>query len=243
MSEKRDRIGVYVCHCGGNISDVVDVKKVVEAVKDKEGVAIARDYVFMCSDPGQKLIEDDIKNLGLNGIVVASCSPHLHEKTFRAAATRAGLNPYLYEQVNIREHVSWVHKHEPEKATEKAIKLVEAGIAKVRLARELTEIRVDMQPRVLVIGAGLAGMRAAVDLARMGIEVYLVERQPFVGGWIAKGYNTYPEGKPGSEVIEELIEEVEGNDRIKLFTNAEVVAVTGAMGNFHATISVKRDML
>ncbi len=236
---ERDRIGVYVCHCGGNISDVVDVKKVVEAVKDMPGVAVAREYVFMCSDPGQKLIEDDIKNYNLNGIVVASCSPHLHEKTFRAAALRAGLNPYLYEQVNIREHVSWVHKHEPEEATEKAIKLVKAGIAKVRLARELSEIRVEMPPRVLVIGAGLAGMRAAVDLARMGIEVYLVEKQPFIGGWIAKGYNAYPEGKPGSEVIKELIDEVRKNDRIRLFTNAEVVSIAGNMGSFHAVISVK----
>lgn len=235
----RGKIGVYVCHCGGNISDVVDVKKVVDAVKDVEGVVVARDYILMCSDPGQKLIEEDIKKYGLDGIVVASCSPHLHEKTFRSVATRAGLNPYLYEQVNIREHVSWVHKHEPEKATEKAIKLVEAGIAKVRLARELSEIRVDMPPKVLVVGAGLAGMRVAVDLAKMGVEVYLVEKEPFVGGWIARGYNAYPEGKPGSDVIRELIEEIEKNEKIKLFTNAEVTSVTGSMGNFHVLISVK----
>lgn len=235
----RDRIGVYVCHCGGNISDVVNVKKVVDAIKNVEDVAVVRDYVFMCSDPGQKLIEDDIRNYGLNGVVVASCSPHLHERTFRAAAIRAGLNPYLYEQVNIREHVSWVHKHEPEKATEKAIKLVEAGIAKVRIARELSEIQIQMTSKVLVVGAGLAGMRAAVDLAKMGIDVYLVEKQPFVGGWIAKGYRAYPEGKPGSEVLTELIKEVENSEKIKLFTNAEVVSITGNMGNFHAVIKVK----
>ncbi len=235
----RDRIGVYVCHCGGNISDVVDVEKVVKAVKDLPGVAVARSYVFMCSDPGQKLIEEDIKKYGLNGIVVASCSPHLHERTFRAVVARAGLNPYVFEHVNIREHVSWVHRHEAEKATEKAIKLVKAGVAKVRLARELSEIRVEMAPRVLIVGAGLAGMRAAVDLARMGIDVYLVEKRPFVGGWIAKGHDAYPSGKPGSEVIGELIEELERNDKIRLLTNAEVVSVTGSMGSFRVRIRIK----
>ncbi|WP_202318497.1 CoB--CoM heterodisulfide reductase iron-sulfur subunit A family protein [Archaeoglobus neptunius] len=234
----RDRIGVYICHCGGNISDVVDVERVAEAVGKIPEVVVARTYVFMCSDPGQKLIEEDIRKYDLNGIVVASCSPHLHEKTFRSAVSRGGMNPYVYEQVNIREHVSWVHKHSPEEATEKAIRLVKAGVAKVSLARELSEIRLDVKPTALVIGAGLAGMRAAVDLAKMGVDVHLVEKEHFVGGWIAKGYKAYPEGKPGSEVIRELIEEMKSG-KIRLLTGAEVLSVTGSVGNFQVRIKVR----
>ncbi len=234
-----EKIGVYICHCGGNISDVVDVQRVVEAVKDLPNIAVARDYVFMCSDSGQKLIEEDVKNLKLDGVVVASCSPHLHEKTFRAAVERAGLNPYLFEQVNIREQVAWSHKHEKDAATEKAIRVVRAGVAKVSLAKELEAIRIEMKPKVLVVGAGLAGIRAAIDLSRAGVNVYLVEKEPFIGGWIAKGYNAYPEGKPGLEIIDELIEEIERGENIKLYTNAEVKSVEGSIGDFRVTINVK----
>jgi len=194
-----DRIGVYVCHCGGNISDVVDVYRVVDAVKDEPNVVIAREMMFTCSDPGQKQIEDDIKEFDLNGVVVASCSPHLHETTFRRAAARAGLNPYLLEHVNIREHVSWAHKHDKEGATEKAIKIVKSGIAKVREARALETIKVEMPPKVLIVGAGIAGIRATLDLSKLGIHVYLVEKSPFVGGRVAQSYNAYPSEKFGME--------------------------------------------
>ena len=234
-----DRIGVYVCHCGGNISDVVDVYKVVEEVKKMSEVAIAREYLFMCSDPGQKLIEDDIKNYNLNGVVVASCSPHLHELTFRGAVQRGGLNPYLFEQINIREHSSWVHKHEPEAATEKAIRLVKSGVAKVSLARELSTIKVEMAPKVLVVGAGIAGIRAALDLAKADVEVYLIEKQPFIGGRVAQGYGAYPSGRIGSEIIKELIEELKKEEaKIKLFTNAEIKSLGGTIGKFHAVVQI-----
>ncbi|MCD6492243.1 MAG: CoB--CoM heterodisulfide reductase iron-sulfur subunit A family protein [Archaeoglobaceae archaeon] len=231
-----DRIGVYVCHCGGNISDVVDVYKVVDAVKDEPNVVIAREMMFTCSDPGQKQIEDDIKEFNLNGVVVASCSPHLHETTFRRAAARAGLNPYLLEHVNIREHVSWAHKHDKEGATEKAIKIVKSGIAKVREARALETIKVEMPPKVLIVGAGIAGIRAALDLSKLGIHVYLVEKSPFVGGRVAQSYNAYPSGKFGMELIEELINEVKQQKNITLITNAEVTSIKGVIGNFSVEI-------
>ena len=234
-----DRIGVYVCHCGGNISDVIDVYKVVEEVKKMPEVAVAREYLFMCSDPGQKLIEEDIKNYNLNGVVVASCSPHLHELTFRGAVQRGGLNPYLFEQINIREHSSWVHKHEPEAATEKAIRLVRSGVAKVSLARELSTIKVEMQPKVLIVGAGIAGIRAALDLAKADVEVYLVEKQPFIGGRVAQGYGAYPSGRIGSEIIKELIKELKKEEsKIRLFTNAEIKSLGGTIGKFHAVLQL-----
>ncbi len=234
-----DKIGVYVCHCGGNISDVVDVYKVVKAVQNFPNVAVAREFMFMCSDQGQQMIEEDIKQLGLNGVVVASCSPHLHEATFRKAVARAGLNPFLFEHINIREHSAWAHKHDPEGATEKAIRLVRSGIAKVSKAKALESIRVDMPPQILIIGAGIAGIRSALDLAKLGIEVHLVEQQPFVGGRVAQGYGAYPSGRLGSELIDELVEELKKEkSNIHLYTNAEVVSIEGFIGNFEVEIQL-----
>ncbi|RLI88464.1 MAG: CoB--CoM heterodisulfide reductase iron-sulfur subunit A family protein, partial [Archaeoglobales archaeon] len=236
--KERERIGVYVCHCGGNISDYVDVKKVVEAVKDLPNVAIARDFVFMCSEAGQELIKEDIKNFNLDGVVVASCSPHLHEKTFRDAAKAAGLNPYLLEHVCIREHSSWVHSDQPEAATQKAIWIVKAAIAKVSLARELEPIRLDMKPEAIVVGGGIAGMRCAIDLARAGVTVHLIEKSPFLGGRVPQIYKLYPSGKTGIEIVKELIEEIKRSPNIKVYTNAEIVAAEGALGEFKVTIKV-----
>lgn len=235
----RERIGVYVCHCGGNISDYVDVKKVVEAVKDLPNVAIARDFIFMCSDAGQDLIKEDIKNLNLDGIVVASCSPHLHEKTFRDAAASAGLNPYVVEHVCIREHCSWVHSDNPEAATQKAIWIVKSAIAKVSLADEMKPIRLNMKPEAIVVGGGIAGMRCAIDMAKAGITVHLIEKRPFLGGRAAQIYKLYPSGKTGYELIKELIDEIKRYDNIKIYTNSEILEVEGSLGDFKVKIRVK----
>ena len=236
--KERTKIGVYICHCGGNISDYVDVKKVVEGVKDLPNVAVARDFVFMCSEAGQNLIKEDIKNLGLDGVVVASCSPHLHEKTFRNAAKEAGLNPYLVEHVCIREHSSWVHSDNPEAATRKAIWIVKAAIAKVSLARELESIRLDMKPEAVVVGGGIAGMRCAIDLARAGITVHLIEKSPFLGGRAAQICKMYPSGISGIDLVKEFVEEVKRNPNIKVYTNAEIVSAEGAIGEFKVKVKV-----
>jgi heterodisulfide reductase subunit A len=235
---ERTKIGVYVCHCGGNISDYVDVEKVVDAVKDLPNVAVARHFVFMCSEAGQQLIKDDIKNLGLDGVVVASCSPHLHEKTFRDAAKSAGLNPYLLEHVCIREHSSWVHSDNKEGATRKATWIVKSAIAKVSLARELYPVRLDVEKEAIVIGGGIAGMRCAIDLARAGSTVHLVESSPFLGGRTPQIYKLYPSGKSGYEIVKELIDELKKYPNIKIYTNAEVVSAGGAIGDFRVTIKV-----
>ncbi len=234
----RERIGVYVCHCGGNISDYVDVKKVVEAVKDLPNVAVARDFIFMCSDAGQDLIKEDIKNYNLDGVVVASCSPHLHEKTFRDAAAAAGLNPYLVEHVCIREHSSWVHSDNPDAATQKAIWIVKSAIAKVSLAVELNPIKLDMKPEAIVIGGGIAGLRCAVDLAKAGITVHLIEKKPFLGGRAAQIFKLYPSGKTGYEIVNELIDELKKFDNIHVYTNAEIIEAGGALGDFKVKVKV-----
>ncbi len=239
MKSKRTKIGVYVCHCGGNISDYVDVKKVVEAVKDLPNVAVARDFVFMCSDAGQDLIKEDIKNYNLDGVVVASCSPHLHEKTFRDAASLAGLNPYLVEHVCIREHSSWVHSDNPEAATQKAIWIVKSAIAKVSMAEELQPIRLDMKPEVIIVGGGIAGMRCAIDLAKVGITVHLIEKGPFLGGRASQIFKVYPSNKTGYELIKELVEEIKKYPNIKVYTNAEILEAGGALGDFKVKISIK----
>jgi len=179
MTEEK-RIGVYICHCGGNISDYVDVQKVRDAIKNEPGVVVAKDVMFACSDSAQEEMVEDIKNLNLNALVVASCSPKLHLLTFRGVAQRAGLNPYQYVQVNIREQCSWAHSDNPQGATEKAIRLVRAGIAKARNTVPLKPIMVKAVPKVLVVGGGLTGLRAALTLSNMGIHVYLVEKSPIL---------------------------------------------------------------
>ena len=233
------RIGVYICWCGGNISDVVDVKKVVEVVKDEPGVVVARDFMFMCSDAGQKMIEDDIKKYNLDAVVVASCSPKLHEITFRNVLVRAGKNPYMYYHANIREHVSWAHSDNPAEATRKAIRHVRAAIAYVRHAQPLEKIRVSCEPAALVIGGGIAGLRAALDLSRMGVNVFIVEKQPYLGGRVAQLSKIYPYGRKGYEVVSKLINEIKSRDNIVVYTNAEIEEVKGFIGNFEVTIRVK----
>jgi len=186
------RIGVYVCHCGSNIAGVIDPKVVAEYAATLPGVVLAKDNLYMCSDPGQKLIQQDIKEHNLNRIVVAACSPRLHEPTFRACVAKAGLNPFLFEMANIREQDTWVHSHEPDVALEKAKDLVASAVAKAHFLTPLKMIEVPVTKRALVIGGGIAGINAALDLAEMGIETYLVEKEPSIGGRMAQLNKTFP---------------------------------------------------
>jgi heterodisulfide reductase subunit A len=235
VSENR-RIGVYVCHCGGNISDYVDVERVLEAVRDEPGVEIARTAMFTCSDATQQEIVADIHEQELDGMVVASCSPSLHTATFREVARRAGLNPYEYTQVNIREQCSWAHTDDNEGATAKAIELVRAGIAHARLSEPLEPIEVETVPKALVVGGGIAGLRAALGLAEVGIEVFLVEREPELGGWVGRLGAIYPRGRDGGELIETLGRAVRACSDITVFTSSELVEKSGSFGNYKVAI-------
>ncbi len=185
------KIGVYICHCGANIAGTVDVGRVVEYARGLPAVAVARDYKFMCSDPGQDIIKSDIKEKGLSRIVVASCSPRLHETTFRRAVAAAGLNPYLFEMANIREQCAWVHT-DKEAATEKAKALVNAAVRRVFLQEPLETKKVNVNPATLIVGAGIAGIQAALEIADSGHKVYLVEREPSIGGNMARLDKTFP---------------------------------------------------
>jgi heterodisulfide reductase subunit A len=185
------KIGVYICHCGTNIAATVDVEGVVEYAKGLPGVAIARDNKYTCSDPGQKVIQEDIRELGLNRVVVASCTPRMHEPTFRRAVEEVGLNPYFFEMANIREQCSWVHDDRGE-ATRKARELVAAAVYRVALHEPLYPRRVAIAPAALVMGGGIAGIQAALDIADAGYQVYLVEREPTIGGKMAQLDKTFP---------------------------------------------------
>ena len=192
IPEKEIRTGVYICQCGLNIAGAVDCEAVAEWAKGLEGVTVSRDYSYMCSDPGQQLVKQDIGEYGLNRIVVASCSPRLHEPTFRQMCVEAGLNPYLFEMANIREQCSWVHPHQKEDATEKAKDLVKMAVSRARLLKPLEEQKVPVTKKSLVIGGGVAGIQAALDLADNGFKVYMVEKKPSVGGVMAQIDKTYP---------------------------------------------------
>lgn len=185
------RIGVYVCHCGTNIAPHVDVKEVADFAAQLPGVVMARDYDYMCSDPGQDLIKEDIKELGLTRVVVASCSPLMHEVTFRRACQGAGLNPFFFQMANIREQVSWVTE-ESEKATERAKHAVIAAIYRVANHEPLSVREVPVKPIALVVGGGIAGIEAALRIAESGKKVYLVEREPSIGGYMAQLFKTFP---------------------------------------------------
>ena len=238
MAQER-RIGVFVCYCGGNISDYVDVEKVRDGVAGEPGVVVARTHMFTCSDAAQLEMIDDIESLELDGLVVASCAPSLHMHTFRGMAERAGLNPYQYVHVNLREQCSWAHTDDKNGATEKAIHLVRAGIAKVALTHALEPLRVETKPRVLVIGAGVAGMRASLSLADMGLAVYLIDKEEKIGGWALEAGRMGPEGQLGPDVIAGLSQRIQANDRIVVYTQAELVEKAGSIGDFNVIIKVK----
>jgi len=229
------RVGVYICHCGGNISDHVDVEKVAEAVKNIPGVVVSHTDMFMCSDPGQELIQEDINSGNINRVVVASCAPSLHETTFRGAISRAEMNPYLYEHANIREQDSWVHHGDP--ATTKAITLVAAAISKARGLKPLEPIKVDAANHTTVVGGGIAGLRTAVDLAKSGIKVALIEKSPFLGGNASQLDRVFPTGEKAADLIEYLTSAVTKDPNITVFTCAELTGFEGYIGNFNIKIN------
>lgn len=233
----QEKVGVYICHCGGNISDHVDVQQLAEEARKLPGVVAAHTNMFMCSDTGQELIQEDIKKGRVNRVVVASCAPSLHETTFRGAIKRAGLNPYLYDHANIREQVSWVH-HGP-KATQKAGHLVAAAVAKANHLKPLDPIRVEARNHAVVVGGGIAGLRASLDLSRRGIEVALIEKTPFLGGRAAGLDTLVPTGEKAAEVIRQLVEEVLREKHIALYTCTEIVRAEGYVGNFQLTLKRK----
>lgn len=230
------KIGVYTCYCGGNISDVVDCEKVAGAMRRLPNVIVSRTDMSMCSDAGQAMIEEDIKELGVNRVVIGACAPSLHEQTFRGAVARAGLNPYLYHHVGIREQDSWVHTGDPDGATEKAMHLMAAGIAKARLLKPLESIRLDAEQHALVIGGGVAGLRSAWDIARRGLKVTLIETSPFLGGRMAQLETMFPTGEMAREALHPLIEKVLTHPNVTVHTQAEVIGVQGYVGDFQISV-------
>ncbi len=237
--KEEPRIGVYVCHCGLNIAGSVDCESVAEFAKTLPGVVIARDYRYMCSDPGQELLKQDIKEYRLNRVVVASCSPRLHEPTFRRAVMEAGLNPYLFEMANIREHCSWVHLYDREAATEKAKDLVKMSVYRAYHLEPQIEIKVPIQQTAMVIGGGVAGIQAALDLADTGYHVYLVEKEPSIGGRMAQIDKTFPTMDCSICILAPKMAEAGRHPNITLLTNAEVENISGYIGNFNVQVRKK----
>ncbi|ACB76954.1 CoB--CoM heterodisulfide reductase iron-sulfur subunit A family protein [Opitutus terrae] len=231
------RIGFYICHCGHNIGAVVDCPAVAQAVAKLPGVVVSRDYKYMCSDPGQELIQQDIREHHLTRVVVASCSPLLHEHTFRHAVAAGGLNPFHFQMVNIREHDSWVHTDRAA-ATAKAKALARAAIERVRFHRPLETTRVPINPDVLVVGGGISGIHAALTLGNANKHVYLVEREPSIGGHMAKFDKTFPTLDCAACILTPKMSAVRAHENITLWTYSEIVKVEGYVGNY--TVTVRR---
>jgi len=232
------RTGVFICHCGINIAGTVDVKKVAATLAKQPGVAHAEDYVYMCSDPGQNLIIKAIQEKKLDSVVVACCSPNLHETTFRNAAKTAGLNAFKCEIANIREQCSWVHK-EMAKATPKALKITKSAVARVQKNEALEPLSVPVTRKALVIGAGIAGIQASLDLANSGYQVILVERSPSIGGHMSQLSETFPTLDCSQCILTPKMVEASKHPKIKLMTYSEVQEVTGYVGNFKVKILKK----
>jgi len=232
------RIGVFVCWCGSNIAGTVDVKAVSEALKSEPGVVYSENYQYMCSQAGQDMIKEAVKEHRLTGIVVCSCSPRMHEATFRKTAAAAGLNPYMVEIANIREQCSWVHKDMPV-GTEKAILLGKAAVAKVNLNAPLTPGESPVTKRALVIGGGIAGIQTALDIADAGFEVDIVEKQPTIGGKMAQLDKTFPTLDCAACILTPKMVDAAQHEKIKIYSYSEVTDVKGFVGNFTATIKKK----
>jgi len=242
MEEKdlsHPRIGVFVCHCGINIGAYVKVPDVVEYVKQLPNVVHAERNLFTCSEEGISAIKKGIKEYKLNRVLVASCTPRTHEPLFRAACEEAGLNKYLFEFVNIRDQCSWVHMREPEKATEKAKDLIRMGVAKARLLEPLEEIEIKVTPSALVIGGGIVGMEAALNLARQGFDVHLVEKEPELGGTLRSIHKLFPTNQEAMKLIKPLVEQVKNHPKIKTYLSSKVKQVTGFIGNFNVNLDKK----
>jgi len=232
------RIGVFVCDCGANIANKVNVPEVVEFASTLDDVIVAKEYKFMCSDPGQELIKQSIKDHDLNRVVVASCSPLMHEPTFRGATFEGGLNPFYFQMSNIREHVSWVTE-DPEKATKKAKSLVSAAVRRVALHDPLTKKEVPVRPEVLIVGGGIAGISAALTYANSGKKVYLVEKEASIGGHMSMLDKTFPTLDCSACILTPKMSEAGKHPNIELLTWSEVTEISGYVGSFKAKIKKK----
>jgi heterodisulfide reductase subunit A len=232
------RIGVFVCHCGTNIAGKVDVADVVAFAATLDDVVVAKEYKFMCSDPGQELIKQSIRDSGLNRVVVASCSPLMHESTFRGTTAEGGINPFYFQMSNIREQVSWVTLR-PEDATKKAKALISAAVRRVALHDPLVRKEVPVRPEVLIVGGGIAGIQAALTYAKSGKKVYLVESQASIGGHMAELDKTFPTLDCSACILTPKMSEVGKHPNIELLTWSEVEEISGYIGNFKAKIRKK----
>ncbi|MFX0188144.1 MAG: 4Fe-4S binding protein [Candidatus Hodarchaeota archaeon] len=239
MGEVDVKIGVYICHCGINIGGIVSVPDLIEYSKTLPNVVIAREYKFMCSDIGQNMIKDDIKNELVNRVIVASCSPRMHEPTFRRTCEEAGLNQFLFEMANIREHCTWVNLYDTEGATEVAKDHIRMAVAKVSKLVPLEVTKVKVEPACLIVGAGIAGMNAALDLSNQGFKVYLVEKTPTIGGHMAQLDKTFPTMDCSACIITPKMSEVANAKNVELLTYSEVTDISGYVGNFDVTIMKK----
>jgi len=235
--KEQPRIGVFICHCGVNIGGVVNVPNVVEYAKTLPNVAYSEGNIYTCSEAGLSSIKEAVKKHSLNRVIVASCTPRTHEPLFRSACKEAGLNQYLFEMANIREQCSWVHTHEPERATEKAKDIVKMAVARATWLQPQEEPEIDVKESVLVIGAGVAGMTAALSIADQGFKVYLVEKEAEVGGNLRRLHKLYPTMQDTSEILNPLIEGVKANKNIELLTSTTISDVKGYVGNFRVLAS------
>ncbi len=235
---EKPRIGIYVCWCGTNIAKMVDVETIAREMSELPNVVVSKDYKYMCSDPGQDLIIKDIKKHNLNRIVVSACSPRIHEMTFRKALIKAGLNPYMVQMANIREHNSWVHTDRGE-ATVKAKALINAAVSRINHHVHLTERTVDVDPSTLIIGGGIAGLSAALEIADSGKQIYLVEKSDKLGGNTANIDLTYPYLDSAKQMLDPIIEDVKNHKHIKLFLETEIDEINGYIGNFETDIKLK----
>ncbi|MEM3551515.1 MAG: CoB--CoM heterodisulfide reductase iron-sulfur subunit A family protein, partial [Candidatus Bathyarchaeia archaeon] len=233
------KIGVYICHCGLNIAGTVNVESVADYARKLPDVVVAKHYQYICSDIGQSMIKEDIRTYGLERVVIAACSPRMHEETFRKTIEDAGLNQYLLEVVNLREHCSWVHAEDPEKATEKAKELVRMGIARARFLEPLGKSKISVEKSVLVVGGGIAGIQASLDLANAGLKVYLVEKAPSIGGLMAQLDKTFPTLDCSACILTPRMVEAAQHPNISLITDGEVANVSGFVGNYEVTILKK----
>ena len=235
----KEKIGVYICHCGGNISDYVNVEELSKMFHEEDNVVVSKDVMFACADSNQKDMIKDIQEFGLDSIVVCSCSPKLHLHTFKNVAERAGLNPSNYVQVNIREQCSWAHSDQPHEATVKAAGLIRAGINRVSYSESLEPIDISVKNTALVVGAGVAGMKAAIDMARSGTEVFIIEKDYFVGGRVAQKETLFPTETNAKQLVTSLYQEMKKYNNISLFAGASIEKVSGSLGNFTVDVKVK----
>ncbi|HMK46645.1 MAG TPA: CoB--CoM heterodisulfide reductase iron-sulfur subunit A family protein [Methanocella sp.] len=238
-NEKENRVGVFICHCGTNIAGTVNVKALAEYARKLPGVVVADDYPYMCSTPGQEKIKTAVKENKLDAVVVAACTPRLHEPTFRKATELGGLNPFVFEMANIREQSSWIHMKEPERATEKAKDILRMSVAKARLLEPLETKSVPCEKSAMVIGAGVGGIEAAMKLADSGILTYLVEKEPTIGGYMSRLDKTFPTLDCSQCILSPKMAEVGRHPNIKLLSYSEVDRVDGYIGNFNVTVKRK----